>query len=85
MLLDILMFNGLCCLFFQKFQGVREPIAYKVLLKKHNECNPENDLLVLSINEEAQAIADKVAKANAQASLRSTHLHIGCKSHCFRW
>ena len=37
MLLDILMFNRLCCLFFQKFQGVREPIAYKALLIKHDK------------------------------------------------
>ena len=41
-LLNILMFNGLRCLIFQKFQPVEGTVAYKTLLIKHNKCRPNN-------------------------------------------
>ena len=37
-LLNILMFNGLSCLIFQKFQPVEGTVAYKMLLIKHDKC-----------------------------------------------
>ena len=39
-LLNILTFNGLSCLIFQKIQPVKSTVAVKTLLIQHNKCTP---------------------------------------------